>query len=207
MKRRNILFNTIGILGGEPFLHSDLEGFCRGIKERYKCRVIVTTNGYWIKNWERNKGIIRLLDELIISIYEPIENSISRELLDRKISELSDFNPAMGIRKRDNITQFAEIKFTSQPEIPSAYCDWQADCTNLLADGRLARCGVGAYSRKNPGVTEQFTNSSDDMFYDLSKEDGRDFKYWKTKYPLEGCKYCTMWKKKMVPWQNVRHQK
>jgi organic radical activating enzyme len=204
MRRRKINFGTIGVIGGEPFLHSDLEGFCRGMKERYGSRILITTNGYWLRHWEKHVGTIMLADEMVFSIYEPIEKSMSREELDKNIEKVSAVNPKMNVRRRDHIRHFSEIKFTSKPEIPSSYCDWQADCTNLLADGRLARCGVGAYANKNPGVTEQFSNSSQDMFYDLSKDNGRDFGKWKKKYPLEGCKYCTMWKKSMVPWQNIK---
>lgn len=200
MKRRDISFQTIGIIGGEPFLHSDLEGFCEGIKNRYKCRVIVTTNGFWLKNWKKNQSIIQLLDEIIFSVYAPIASVIDFAKL---VEEISSFSPKTKIKKRDNITHFSEIKFTSKPEVPSDYCDWQADCTNLLVDGKLARCGVGAYAKANPSATKEFlTSSNSDMFYDLSKDNGRDFKKWKEKYPLEACKFCTMWKKNMVPWQN-----
>jgi hypothetical protein len=204
MKRRKIKFGTIGILGGEAFLHSDLASFCKGFKKRYGCRMLLTTNGFWLKSREDQDQVLRWVDEIIFSIYQPIEESMSRDVLETKLDGLQRRNPHLTVRRRDHIRTFAEVKFTSEPEIPSSFCDWQANCTNLLPDGRLARCGVGAYAHKNPAVTEEFLRGANDMFYDLSVDDGRDFKSWKQKYPLEGCKFCSMWKVNLVPWQNVK---
>jgi hypothetical protein len=76
-----------------------------------------------------------------------------------------------------------------------------------LPEGKIARCGVGAYAKQNPNATFEFLSKTEDMFYDLTKDDGRDFGEWKQKYPLEGCNYCTMWKNKFVPWKNSKNNK
>lgn len=201
---RNIEFETIQILGGEPFLHSNLPDFVTTIKNRYQKNIHVTTNGFWLgKDYSKYDDLFKIINKMFISIYPTIENAIGREKLLSVINEIkSKYN--FEIILRDNIKKFMEIKFTSTPEPPTSFCHAQGNCTNLLPNGKLARCGVGAYANKNPSVTAEFLNNNDDMFYDLTIDDGRDFKLWKEKYPLNSCNFCTMWKENLVDWKNTK---
>ena len=202
MLRRNINFDTIGILGGEPFLHSDISNFVLSIKNRYKKKVTLTTNGFWLrKDWKKYHEMFSILSDMWISIYNPIEKSIGRDKMISEINQIKQMYSNMNVTLRDHITHFIELKFTSEPEKPTSFCHAQGNCTNLMPDGRLARCGVGAYADKNPEATKEFLNNLDDLFYDLTIDDGKSFEEWKTKFPLRSCDYCTMWKNKSIPWQ------
>lgn len=204
MINRNIEFQTIQILGGEPFLHSDLPHFVNEIKNRYKKHIHLTTNGFWLgKDYSKYDNLFKTINRMFVSIYPTIENAIGREKLINAINEIKcQYN--LEIILRDNIQKFIEIKFTSLPHIPTTFCHAQGNCTNLLPSGKLARCGVGAYAHKNPTVTAEFLDSNEDMFYDLTVDDGRDFKIWKEKYPLSSCNFCTMWKEKWTDWKNMK---
>lgn len=202
MIKRNIHFSEIGVLGGEPFLHSNIVEFVNQLKSKYDKKIIVTTNGFWLgKNYSKYEKLFSQVGRMFISIYPPIEAAIGKDKIHKIIEDIrSEYQ--LDIQLRDNIRAFMEIEFTSTPNIPTSFCSAQANCTNLLPNGKLARCGVGAYAHKNPSVTSEFLEDQQDMFYDLTKDDGRDFKIWKEKYPLKSCNFCTMWKEKWVPWQN-----
>lgn len=209
MIRRNIKFNQIGILGGEPFLHSNLFGFVNSIKQRYKKNIVITTNGFWLgKDYSKYDNIFRIIEKMFVSIYPTIESSIGIDKINKSIEEIrTKYNLDIVIRsgKKSSINSFIEVKFTTKPEIPTSFCKAQGDCTNLLPEGKIARCGVGAYAKKNPNATFEFLSKTEDMFYDLTKDNGRDFGEWKTKYPLESCNYCSVWKKNWVSWKNSKN--
>lgn len=206
MVRRNIKFESIGILGGEPFLHSDLISFVSQIKERYSKNIILTTNGFWLeKDYSKYKKLFLQTNQMFLSVYPTIKDKIGQNKIYDSIKDIES-KYGLKIKIRANVRSFIEVKFTKIPEEPSKFCKAQANCTNLLANGKLSRCGVGAYAYKNPSATSEFLNATEDMFYDLTKDDGRDFKAWKEKYPLEACKFCTMWKSRWVPWQQKGKQ-
>lgn len=204
MIRRNIFFKSIGILGGEPFLHSDIFGFTNQIKNRYKfAHIMITTNGFWLKRYKEYHNLLSIISQLIVSIYQPIEQSIGKKQIIKILDEIKERYPNLIIKKRGPVNKFGEVQFSSSPINPTKYCHWQANCTNLLPNGRLARCGVGAYANKNPNVTKEFLSDHRDMFYDLTVDDGRSFKEWKEKYPLKACYFCSHWQTNLKDWQNA----
>jgi hypothetical protein len=205
MIKRNIIFNSIGIIGGEPFLHSDITNFSNEIKSRYKfANIMITTNGFWLNRYKEYNKLFSIISRFIISIYEPIEKSIGgRNKIIEIIKNISSSHPHIKFEVRGPVNKFGEVQFSSEPIKPTKYCHWQSDCTNLLPNGRLARCGVGAYANKNPNVTKEFLSDNKDMFYDLTVDDGRSFKEWKEKYPLKACYFCNHWQTNLKDWQNA----
>ena len=64
----------IVIVGGEPFLHKNLEKFICDLKERYKkIKIKIFTNGFWIKSLKtikKHESIINNVEEIHLSIYK-----------------------------------------------------------------------------------------------------------------------------------------
>ena len=204
LARNNVQLKLISIMGGEPFLHSDLTGFCRALFERYKRPLTITTNAFWF-----NRENIRLFRELWqyvyvlkISAYPSIEKRLGgREAVTRLFKDLYKYNPAMNIHHPDKYI-FNDLKFFDEPKEPQLKCG-NAGCLALLTDCRMAVCGAGAYQHfAPPGViTEGFT-ASRHMFYDLRSFTEESFIEWHTRYPLDACWYCNFAREdKRVPWR------
>jgi len=64
LARNDVQLKLISVMGGEPFLHGDLIGFCRALFERYKRPLTITTNAFWF-----NRENIRLFRDLWQYVY------------------------------------------------------------------------------------------------------------------------------------------
>lgn len=179
----------IRLSGGEPFLHSNLAHFVKSIRP-HTPRLIITSNMTWLKSeadLESRADIFNNVDEFFASIYQH----------DDKIplaQQISKFGVQVVIRR---IKNFVRSEFLNQNEEVTRRCS-QRDMTNLLINGKLARCPVVAYANYNPQVTQGFLSAREDDFFDLYGD--ADFETWKREWPFRTCHYCTLWRNKKAPW-------
>jgi len=199
MVERNYQFAEIRVSGGEPFLHSDIVGFVKTIKERYQKRMAIATNLFWLKKPEdidRYGELFRLIDTFYPSYYP--HNQEQLKIISAAIVKLEEtYGVGIAIRQKH---LFSKMEFRTEPKIPTSFCLDNGDCTNLLVDGRLARCAVGAYCDDNPNVTQEFLDSRTDFFFDLYKD--KDILSWLQHWPHRACHYCSLWETKPVKWKN-----
>lgn len=198
-----VRFYCLSIMGGEPFLHSNLERFVGVLRKRYDYSLMVTTNGFWLskENIEKNASLLKQLDILCISLYPNLVDkaggmesiAFCLDLVKQRFPNLK-----LEVRKVEN---FSKFEFTSKQNNVFRYCG-VADCTCLLADGRMARCGIGAFAHMNPTVTPEFLYAGD-MFYNL-KDPCEDFWMWRKRWPLRACSYCTQFVNKSVSWEYAK---
>lgn len=190
-------------MGGEPFLHSDLGRFVDVLRKRYDHSLMVTTNGFWLskENIERYAPLMGQLDILCVSLYPNIIGKIGgMNTITDRLNRIDKRFPDLKIELR-KVEKFNRFEFTSKPVRVPRYCG-VADCTCLLEDGRMARCGVGAFAWMNPTVTREFL-SAGDMFYDL-KEPCEDFWLWRKRWPLRACSYCTQFANNSAKWEYAK---
>jgi hypothetical protein len=199
MMEQNYQFAEIRISGGEPFLHSDIVGFAKEIKERYKKKMAIASNLFWLNepnDIDRYEDLFRLIDTFYPSYYP--HNQPQLKILSGAIEKLErTYKVGVAIRKKH---WFSKMKFRTEPQKPTSFCLDNGDCTNLLADGRLARCAVGAYCEDNPYVTKEFLDSRTDFFFDLYKDE--DILAWLQHWPHQACSYCTLWETRPSKWKN-----
>ena len=191
----NIRVNLISLMGGEPFLHSDLIGFADDIVARYKRPLVLTSNGFWLNedNIRIYKDLWPSLRLLKISRYPAIENRLGGEANILAMSNMiKRYNPNIHIEWPDKFT-FNELKFFQEPRDVEIFCG-NSTCIALvnLPDGpALGHCGAGAYAHLAPegALSEAFLGSKH-MFYPLREFEMHSFMLWHRRYPLDACAYC-----------------
>lgn len=199
--RRKIPFEELSVMGGEPFLHSDLAHFVQTLKMRYRKRMMLSSNGFWLSDAgiRYHRDLLMLTDVLFISRYPNIAKEVGgNDAFEYWVNELRRCHPHLHVDVRAMEHSWRELSYTSEPLIVNKHC-FNAECTNLLADGRMARCGPGAYAHLDHSICPEFTGSND-MFYDL-KTDNSDFWMWRKRWPLDACKHCTHFKATTVRWK------
>jgi hypothetical protein len=188
-------FHTIGISGGEPFLHKDINGFVRQIKDRYGCFINLFTNCFWLRDEasiEKYADALGRSDILMVSPYKPIVEKVGGWDvflgLTTKIRE--KFGIKVGMFHLGIVDNFLQFEFpdTSRDVGPDLECEMK-ECHQLTADGRLFRCPMGFALNDHPAASEGF-KASKDMSFDL-KAQGGSLGAWKSKWPLDACRYCT----------------
>ncbi len=193
--RNNVLVNTISLMGGEPFLHSDLVGLAGDFITRYRRPLVLTSNGFWLSedNIHAHKDLWPLLYFLKISRYPSIESRLGGEANILPLFELiRSYNPQIEIEWPDKY-KFNELKFFAEPREPQVYCG-NSTCLALVnrPDGpALGRCGAGAYAHLAPEdlLPQGFLNS-EHMFYPLRRFETESFREWHLRHPLDACAYC-----------------
>jgi len=202
LNKNNIPFHKISIMGGEPFLHSDIIGFIKVLYEKYPDKnYILTTNGFWLneRNIEKYEELWKILYSLSVSFYPNIIKKIGGERKARLLlDKIKKKFPNIQIHIPDK-TIFRELSFHSTKHIVDKFCG-NSDCIALLSDGKMARCGAGGFSHLNPYVTEEFKNATQ-MFYDLNNFDCDSFWLWRNRYPLDACSYCGLLEGESHKWQ------
>ncbi|WP_084712787.1 radical SAM protein [Alkalidesulfovibrio alkalitolerans] len=201
LRRRRINFNVLSIIGGEPFLHPELENFIFQIKSRYCRPIMLTTNIFWLSEIDVvcHLDLLKLVDILNVTLYPNIVKSLGGyEAAEHLLSKLRALLPKTNVKPMRIEHVYRKLEFTREKMIVDKHC-YNAECTNLMADGRLARCGPGAYAHLHPDAPREFCESKD-MFYDL-KSDKRDFWHWKHQWPLDACAYCNHFQAIKSPWK------
>ncbi|MGE4296806.1 MAG: radical SAM protein [Desulfovibrionaceae bacterium] len=196
----NISYYCISILGGEPFLHPNLTAFTLPFNTFNKS-LMLTTNGFWLSPdaIQAYEPLFAAIDILCISLYPSIIKKFSsKEAMLGLIDTIRDAHPTLRIDVRD-ITTFSAFDFLSQPIPVDQFCE-ASDCIALLPDGRLGRCGVGAFAHCNPRATPQFL-ACKDVFYDLATFDPKTFWMWRKQWPMDACAYCTNFQSTPVGWE------
>jgi hypothetical protein len=193
MAELGIGYSFISVLGGEPFLHPDLEGFVRKLRA-YK-PVKITTNGFWMRDGvEKWAGVLELVDILTVSHY-PDDPGVPA-----RVEELRRRHPRITYELK-NVERFQTWRLLPEAEEPSGCCrahEWK--CIWLGPDGRLAKCWAALHTAK-PEAAAGFKDAcADGMFYDLSG-DGEGFEAWRDRYPLPACRWCSAWRKEEAPWR------
>ncbi len=194
MLRRGIRFDHIRIAGGEPFLHPDLLGFAKELRQF--ARLTIASNLFWLKDEasiDKYAELLSLFDTFFPSLYPDTNKMWLVKKLEKMFPDLSVVYRPKPI--------FLSMEFTEEPMKVKGFCSSQGDCVNLLIDGRLSRCATGAFADTNPNVTEQFLKNRNNMFFDLYKDE--NIAAWREKWPLDSCSYCTLWKEDKVQWQEL----
>jgi organic radical activating enzyme len=220
--QKDIKFDTIGIIGGEPFLHTDLFGFVSAIKTKYhNKKIALMSNGFWLGQVEKFENIFPLLSRLSITLYP--KQSVK---VDKDVDAVLAKSPKLTLLKRDEtpfyelneytntalnnqkltvvikkLSCFYKIEFSSTGVCPNKVCR-HSKCSLLKSDGTLWRCAVAAYANLNPGVSKEFLKFREDLCYDLSGT--RNFQEWTTKWPFDACKYCSVWKSEKSSWRETK---
>ncbi len=192
LEENHIRYNHISIMGGEPFLHPDLEGFMRAFRERYNKPLMLTTNLFWlseeaIRAYHR---IWQLTKLLFVSYYPNLLRTIGGEQrADKLIELLRSRHPHLDIDIRRQQV-FTELEYSRTPLEVEFFCP-MSECTVLRSDGVLARCGFGGFSYQNPQAIPEVADS-EQMFFDLKQpfKPGK-FWHWRNRWPLDACMHCT----------------
>ncbi|WP_428566231.1 MAG: radical SAM protein [Solidesulfovibrio sp. DCME] len=199
--KRKIVFHTLSVMGGEPFLHSNITKFVYELKNRYNKITIITTNGFWLSDSEivKYQPLFCMLHDLKITLYPNIVKSLGgMEKIHRLLDRLHAQHPHLNVRPLPIENVFRRMDFVDSPLEVDKHC-FNAECTCLLADGRMGRCGPGAFAHLHPNIPEPFRNSKD-MFYDL-KTSRDDFWHWRMRWPLDACRYCNHFRSIRSPWK------
>jgi len=204
---KRVRVNAISLMGGEPFLHSDITLFASELLQRYCRPLMVTTNGFWLSHdaIRAYKELWPLLSTIRISRYPTIERRLGGEGSMRElIAGIRKYNPKIFIDFPDKGT-FNKLAFFEQSEEVEMWCG-NANCTALLPDMRMGRCGAGAYTHFAPqGMVSEGFLSSRHMFYDLKKFSAQTFWLWRKRYPLDACSFCSFARPgKSVNWKLER---
>jgi tetratricopeptide (TPR) repeat protein len=210
LKKNNINYHALSVMGGEPFLHSNLIEFSYTLLERYRKPLMLTTNGFWLSaaDIDLYKDLWRIVSKLRMSRYPTIMKRLGgagrvAELLER----IKQYNHHIVIDFCGKEI-FNKLEFWDNPADPQVYCG-NVECTALLPDMTMGRCGAGAYTRFAPDgmISDSFLNSKD-MMYDLRKFDRDSFWLWRKKYPLDACSYCNFSQKiRSVSWKVEKGRK
>jgi hypothetical protein len=204
MLDQKMTFKSISIMGGEPFLHTDLHGFVFELADAFDLKLVLSTNGFWLSpsGVKRHKPLLSRLSLLNLTVYPPLaERFGGMERIPELLDLIRNQHPGLDIVVRKAFS-FYVLEFTEEPMVVDRYCG-AADCTCLLPDGRLARCGPGAFADLSPHVSKAFLQHRGDIFYDLKSDTG-DFWMWRRRWPLEACRYCTHFTRKTKPWRSLR---
>lgn len=183
---------VISLMGGEPFLHSDLTLFAYQMVERYKKALIITTNGFWLSE-ETIKSyalLWKVISTIKISRYPTIEKRLGGFKEAKRIAmTIKKYNPRIHIEFPEK-SVFNKLETFDQPVEVKRFCG-NSNCTALLPDMTIHRCGAGAYKHFAPDgfLSDNFKNCQH-MSYDLKKFDYNSFALWRSRYPLDACRYC-----------------
>ncbi|MUM78669.1 radical SAM protein [Pseudodesulfovibrio sp. F-1] len=192
LRDKGAQFGVISIMGGEPMLHSDITSFAYKIYHRYKVPLLITTNGFWLseKSIDAHQLLWKMLFRIKISRYPVIERKLhGYDRMKELSSRIKKHNPKIQIEFPIK-SSFNKLEFYSSPREVEMYCG-NSECTALLPNGIMGRCGAGAYTHLAPESTfSQGFIESKHMLYDLKQFNLRTFTLWKKRYPLDACSFC-----------------
>ena len=188
----DVEFDNISIVGGEPFLHSDILSYIHGFKEiKYHATLSLTTNGFWISPsaLSRYSMVFESIDVLNFSFYTRIVNRVGGD------SYFHDYIYLLGEKYPDLVINIAYTyvfnawALGSRP-MPDPNNCWWNECLALDVNGLISRCGVARSAEVHPHVTNQFIENRHQMIYDLNYGT-KDFFRWYNLFPYSSCFYCS----------------
>lgn len=184
----------ISIMGGEPFLHSNLIKFCYDLIYRYKTPLVITTNGFWLskENIRSFNKLWPITQQFKLSRYPHIIKRLGGDdYVTSLLTIIKNVSPHTQICFPDK-SIFNELLFFDSPREVEKNC-WNINCIVLTTDARIGHCSVAGNQRMAPkGMIPEGFKNDPDTFYDLKKINRKSFIAWKEKYPLEACKYCNL---------------
>jgi len=175
-------------MGGEPFLlPNNLRRIVGGLKaSAMPAPVTVCSNGFWLRQWRDYIEILTAIDLLDITWhgFPHIDYQEAEAIVRNEIEPL-------GIScKFRGFETFHRLTFTDEPHART-FCKF---CPQLLADGRLTKCHLIAYSKFYDHLTsEPFRRLRAEGFYDVACGNSNTLDAW---YRADGnglhecCKYC-----------------
>lgn len=194
LRRKGHTWDTLGISGGEPFLHPDISGFTRALREAYSdSQLEIFSNAFWLAGptaLEDYHSVFTHIDRIMITHYRPVVDRIGWDRI-LNLEELlrSQFGIEVGHFQREAVHRFAQVAFYEEaiPVTESHVCAVR-DCTQLRPNGILYRCTYGHYLET--GLTS-IGFRHPDLQYDLGNElAARDLREWREKWPLGSCHFC-----------------
>jgi len=200
MIRRNISFRRIIVLGGEPFLHSNLMEFVRELKQRYRKEIEILTNGTWMMSQIRELEVFQYVDVLSFSKYPAVVAKMPD--FDDRAMAIGRIYPNCRIEFRGIFDKFVDTGFSTEKFVPDRFCP-SSDCTVLEADGRIWRCAMVCRAEDSPSANKEVLEARENDSYNLRRDDGCDFGEWKKRYPFNTCNYCKSWRRDdLIPWES-----
>lgn len=182
------------VIGGEPFLHSDLMRFCKKLHERYaKAKLSITTNGFWItkKNLIKHERLFSMLSRIIVTVYPNLYKKINEAIpVDHLPRYITALYPHLTVIVRDHSKGMGFMRANYSPEVPSGFyprCG-EVACNSLLPDGRLTRCSTAAYGPQFNSRLKFFNNYKDVYFNVFEWKE--DLMQWLSKIPYDACSEC-----------------
>ncbi|MBI9112757.1 radical SAM protein [Maridesulfovibrio ferrireducens] len=193
LQKNKVIPQVISIMGGEPFLHSNLTKFAFHLFERYRKRLMITTNGFWlsIEAVKAYDTLWKMISVLKVSRYPTIEKRLGGAEEEKKVVDfIKKTYPHLHVMFPQKAI-FNKLEFFEKPVEVKRYCG-NSSCIALLPNMKMARCGAGAYAHLAPeGVLPEGFKKCTQMFYDLQNFKPSSFKLWYNLYPLEACSYCS----------------
>ncbi len=177
----------IHLVGGEPFLHPDLYGFIRSIKESNKVSDFIRlyTNGFWLseRGLLRHAPVLDQIDALHVSMHP---ESPGGEVVEQMLRTIKKKHHIVAQKHRND--RFYKVGFRESPAGRGS-CPVKK-CMHLLPDGRLVKCAVaGYYAPKSEDVTKGFMDHSGSAFYDVSQGNCESFAKWYNGM-AQCCRFC-----------------
>jgi 4Fe-4S single cluster domain len=187
-------WEVLGISGGEPFLHPEINVFCRVLRAAYPdCIIEIFSNMFWLRDaaaLRRYAIALQSVNRLMASHYPSVVERIGWEHLLRAEEEIRRrFGIEVGSFQEGIVHGFAQVEFYEEARpVTDAHDCAIKDCTQLRPDGLLYRCTYGHY------LDTDFPSAGfrhPDLWYDLKRDFGaRDLKAWRSRWPLGSCHFC-----------------
>jgi organic radical activating enzyme len=172
LKDKNINFKYIHLVGGEPFLHSNLLNFILDIKKDLDIKIKLWTNGILLKNKEFNyyEYIYNNIDILAISIYPNIFKDLLNDdfLINFKEYINNNFNNLrLDLVNRSKMSYMGISKNKINNDLIECH---SFDCFILKYDKKLFRCPFVANSYIRSDINNVFLNENNYINIDDKKE-------------------------------------
>lgn len=185
MAAAGVMVDELCAIGGEPFLHPDLAGFL-GAARPFAQRLSSMTNLFWLRgpsDLQRHAAILDRLDLLVVTYYRTYGGIEQQgplvDVIRRRWPRLDvvSFTAA-------TVETFAKIEFHAEPRAADKRGCCFRGCTQLYADGTLARCCVS----RRPGFPWHAPRAR----YDLRRLDCDTLAAWLAEDPLPACAFCSL---------------
>jgi organic radical activating enzyme len=203
LTKKGIIFKTITISGGEPFLHPNIFDFIDELKYNDPNKVIRLITNF---SWASEKSIqdftpkLKNLDNCVISKYPSIiEKFGGNEQFDLLVLLFKENCPHIHIEVHET-SHFISWELHEHKESVNNICATeQAKCHTLGIDGIIRRCVI-ACGAQNINEYKSILEMTSDHYFDLKQWDKNNFFNFAHKYPFDLCEHCTFTQYKSVNW-------
>lgn len=194
IRKHNFDWEILGISGGEPFIIQEkLNDFCYSLKRKYHSRIELFTNAFWLTSLDsidKYSRVFQNIESLQISWYKPYVEKLGWETCQKFMDEIRKrFRIHVFSFQTNGVKAFGQVYFYDTPvHVDSSSRCVVKDCTQLTAEGILYRCTYGHFLKTD--IPSDGFKHSQDIVFDLRDIGKRDLRQWRSKWPLDSCRYC-----------------